>query len=140
MTNRRLISWLAQNGGCAPVLAVEDANLYLYSGRMAISPVLTFPTSTLYEEAYLDDALVHVMDTGNALRIENFGCSQTTTSTWNLKNVTGAVKNCFGSTGPEAWPVAFTSSNGHVVIRSISGRSQGLQIRAEGQKAGGDTP
>ena len=54
--------WLAQaNGGrcCPPVMAVEDASLYLYSGRTAMSPVLTFPTSTLYEETYVSQSLDH---------------------------------------------------------------------------------
>ena len=45
-------------------------------------------------------------------------------------NVAAAVRGCLGKRGPEDWPVAFASSDGNVVIRSLKGVSR-RQIRAK---------
>ena len=119
--------WLAQvNGGqcCPPVMAVEDANLYLYSGRMAMSPVLTFPTSTLYEESYLAESLDHLLDVAKALKADYWVFSDDDFS-MESNNVAEAVRGCLGTRGPKEWPAAFTSSDGNVVIRSLKGLSIG---------------
>ena len=113
--------WLARaNRGqcCPPVIAVEDANLYLYSGRTAMSPVLTFPTSTLYEESYLSESLEHLMDVPNALKAEYWVFSEDDFS-MESNNVDSAVRNCLGMRGPNDWPLVFRSSDGRVVIRSL---------------------
>lgn len=114
--------WLVKSAGeqlcCLPIVAVEDANLYLYTGRIAISPVLTFATSTLYRQTYLDESLDHLGDVAKSVNAnlwffaaDDFGMES--------KNVATAVTQCLGSQGPERWPVVFRSKDGLVVIRLL---------------------
>jgi hypothetical protein len=114
--------WLAQRTTdrecCAPVLAVEDANLYLYSGRTAVSPVLTFATSTLYEDVYLNESVGHLMDVAKAVNAEYWVFADDDFS-MESKNVSAAVRSCLGPAGPSDWPVVFKSNDGRVVIRSL---------------------
>jgi hypothetical protein len=123
---REAYRWLAQRTEqqkcCSPVVAAEDANLYLYTGRMAISPVLTFATSTLYQQKYLDESLDHLMDVANAAQAELWVFTEDDFA-MESKNVATAAKRCLGSLGPEDWPVVFRSSDGRVVVRSLGDKN-----------------
>jgi hypothetical protein len=115
---RWLNQGIADGGCCTPVIAVEDANLYLYSGRTAMSPVLTFPSSTLYQEYYLNESVDHLMDVAKALKATLWFFAE---DDFNMesKDVAATIRHCLGAGGPTDWPEVFRSSDGRVVIRSL---------------------
>ncbi len=56
------------------------------------------------------------------------------------ENVTGGSQKLFRFNRPGGWPVAFTSRNRHVVIRSIPGVPKACKSVPEGQKTARDNP
>jgi hypothetical protein len=109
--------WLANHDCCSPVLAYEDADVYLYSGRTAMRPII-FVTSSIYEPKILDGSLNHIMDVGRALKagywlfsIDDFAMES--------ENAMNAMRNCLGVLGPNDWQVSFKSNDGAVVLRQF---------------------
>jgi hypothetical protein len=116
---REAYQWLADKHSREPVLAYEDANVYLYSGQTAMRPVL-FATSAMYDSVPLNQSLSHVMDIGSALNASYWLFSQDDYSV-DFQKAADALKHCLGPSGPAEMPLAFSSMDGHVVIRSLRG-------------------
>jgi hypothetical protein len=109
--------WLADHDCCSPVLAYEDADVYLYSGRTAMRPVI-FVTSSIYEPKILDGSLDHITDVGRTIKAgywlfseDDFGMES--------ENAMSAMRNCFGVLGPNDWTASFKSNDGRVVLRKF---------------------
>jgi hypothetical protein len=111
--------WLSGGVCCSPVLAYEDVNVYLYSGRSAMRPVL-FPTSAIYEPNREDESLNHVMDIPEALDAQYWLFSEDDYSV-DFQKAADALSQCLGPSGPADLPVVFKSRDGRVVIRSLQG-------------------
>ena len=109
--------WLADHDCCSPVLAYEDADVYLYSGRNAMRPLI-FVTSSIYEPKILDGSLDHIMDVGRALKAGYWLFSQDDFA-MESENVINAMRNCVGVLGPNDWRESFKSSDGRVVLRKF---------------------
>jgi len=109
--------WLADHDCCSPVLAYEDADVYLYSGRAAMRPVI-FVTSSIYEPKILDGTLDHIMDVGQALKAGYWLFSEDDFA-MESENAMGAMRNCLGVRGPNNWRASFKSNDGRVVLREF---------------------
>jgi hypothetical protein len=114
---REAYQWLADKCCREPVLAYEDANVYLYSGQTAMRPVL-FATSAMYDSVPLKQSLGHVMDIGAALNASYWLFSLDDYSV-DFQKAADALKHCLGPRGPAEMPLAFSSTDGRVVIRSL---------------------
>jgi hypothetical protein len=114
---REAYQWLADKCCREPVLAYEDANVYLYSGQTAMRPVL-FATSAMYDSVPLKQSLGHVMDIGAALNASYWLFSQDDYSV-DFQKAADALKQCLGPLGPSEMPLAFSSTDGRVLIRSL---------------------
>jgi hypothetical protein len=113
---RQAYKWLADRG-CSPVLAYEDVNVYLYSGNVAIRPVI-FITSLIYKPELMDETVSHFMDVGLALNSEYWIFSEDDYSL-ESNEASAAIWKCTGRLGPDNWPIVFESRGIPVVIRSI---------------------
>jgi hypothetical protein len=109
--------WLADHDCCSPVLAYEDADVYLYSGRNAMRPLI-FVTSSIYEPKILDGSLDHIMDVGRALKAGYWLFSQDDFA-MESENAINAMRNCVGVLGPNDWRESFKSNDGRVVLRKF---------------------
>jgi hypothetical protein len=109
--------WLADHDCCSPVLAYEDADVYLYSGRTAMRPVI-FVTSSIYEPKILDGSLDHIMDVGRAIEAGYWLFSEDDFA-MESGNAISAMRNCLGIPGPNDWTASFTSNDGRVVLRKF---------------------
>jgi hypothetical protein len=109
--------WLADHDCCSPVLAYEDADVYLYSGRNAMRPLI-FVTSSIYEPKILDGSLHHIMDVGRALKAGYWLFSQDDFA-MESENAINAMRNCVGVLGPNDWRESFKSNDGRVVLRKF---------------------
>ena len=109
--------WLADHDCCSPVLAYEDADVYLYSGRNAMRPLI-FVTSSIYEPKILDGSLDHIMDVGRALKAGFWLFSQDDFA-MESENAINAMRNCVGVLGPNDWRESFKSNDGRVVLRKF---------------------
>ena len=109
--------WLADHDCCSPVLAYEDADVYLYSGRKAMRPLI-FVTSSIYEPKILNGSLDHIMDVGRALKAGYWLFSQDDFA-MEAENAINAMRNCVGVLGPNDWRASFRSNDGRVVLRKF---------------------
>jgi hypothetical protein len=114
---REAYRWLADHDCCSPVLAYEDADVYLYSGRTAMRPVI-FVTSSIYEPKILDGSLDHIMDVGQALKAGYWLFSEDDFA-MESENALNAMRNCLGVHGPNDWRGSFKSGDGRVVLRKF---------------------
>jgi 4-amino-4-deoxy-L-arabinose transferase-like glycosyltransferase len=109
--------WLADHDCCSPVLAYEDADVYLYSGRTAMRPVI-FVTSSIYEPKILDGSLGHILDVGRAINAGYWLFSEDDFA-MESENAMSAIRNCLGVLGPNDWRASFKSNDGRVVLRKF---------------------
>jgi 4-amino-4-deoxy-L-arabinose transferase-like glycosyltransferase len=109
--------WLADHDCCSPVLAYEDADVYLYSGRTAMRPVI-FVTSSIYEPKILDGSLGHILDVGRAIKAGYWLFSEDDFA-MESENAMSAIRNCLGVLGPNDWRASFKSNDGRVVLRKF---------------------
>ena len=109
--------WLAEQHCCSPVLAYEDVNVYLYTGRTAMRPII-LPTSSIYDPQILADTLNHTMDVDRALKASYWFFSD---DDYRLESeiASTALRNCLGQTGPTDWQMLFKSQDGRVVVRAV---------------------
>jgi hypothetical protein len=114
---RQAYRWLADHGCCSPVLAYEDADVYLYSGRNAMRPIV-FVTSSIYQPRILEQSLNEIMDVGRALKAGYWLFSDDDFAL-ESENARIAVRNCLSETGPNDWILSFKSDDGGVVLRQL---------------------
>jgi hypothetical protein len=116
-SKREAYRWLAQQPCCEPVLAYEDADVYLYSGRTAIRPEITV-TGILYDPRELSVTVNHIMDIGQHVGAQYWFFSDDE-STFESQNANDATAHCLGKLGPSIWPAVFQSRDKRVIIRSL---------------------
>jgi hypothetical protein len=109
--------WLADHACCSPILAYEDADVYLYSGRQAMRPIV-FATSSIYQPRILNQSLDEIMDVSRALKARYWLFSDDDFAL-ESENARIAVRNCLSATGPNDWILSFKSDDGSVVLREV---------------------
>jgi hypothetical protein len=114
---RNAYEWIARHDCCSPVLAYEDAIIFLYTGRASARPVI-FPTSIVYDQKYLVETMQHVADIGLALDARYWVFSEDDFS-MEAPEARRAIWNCLGRWGPSDSPLLFKSDGGTVVVRSV---------------------
>jgi 4-amino-4-deoxy-L-arabinose transferase-like glycosyltransferase len=114
---RQAYRWLAEHGCCSPVLAYEDVDVYLYSGREAMRPIV-FVTSSIYQPTILDQSLNELMDVGRALKAGYWLFSDDDFAL-ESEHARTAVRNCLSGAGPNDWRESFKSNDGPVVLRKF---------------------
>lgn len=116
---RAAYEWLALRGCCAPVIAYEDVNVYLYAGRKSMRSVI-FPTSAQYDTAKFEESVNHAMDIAAGLQSEYWVLSDDDYSV-DFRAAANALSRCLGREGAGEWPTVFESEDGKVSIREVRG-------------------
>jgi hypothetical protein len=114
---REVYDWISHfTSSSARIIAYEDASAYLYTGRLAMPPVV-FTTAELYEPARLEQTMDHLTDVARAIRADYWLVSA---DDFDLEGSTARQKA--GDRVAElgrTWPLAFRSRGGRVSIYSL---------------------
>lgn len=111
---REVYDWISHfTPSSARIIAYEDASAYLYTGRLAMPPVV-FTTAELYEPARLEQTMDHMTDVARAIRADYWLVSA---DDFDLEWSTAGQKarDRVAELG-RTWPLAFRSRGGHVRI------------------------
>ena len=114
---REVYDWISHfTSSSARIIAYEDASAYLYTGRLAMPPVV-FTTAELYEPARLEQTMDHLTDVARAIRADYWLVSA---DDFDLESSTARQKarDRIAELG-RTWPLAFRSHGGHVSIYSL---------------------
>jgi 4-amino-4-deoxy-L-arabinose transferase-like glycosyltransferase len=114
---REVYDWISHfTPSSARIIAYEDASAYLYTGRLAMPPVV-FTTAELYEPARLEQTMDHMTDVARAI---GAGYWIVSADDFDLEWSTARQKahDRVAELG-RTWPLAFRSRGGHVSIYSL---------------------